>query len=230
MIEVIARDLPDLLAQLDGRTVEVGGAELTLATAGREVVRLEPDWRTELLAIITDPNVAYILMLIGIYGIIFEFYSPGLALPGVVGAICLLLALYAFQVLPVTMPASALIGLGIALMIGEMLLPSFGTLGIGGIVAFVVGSIMLMDTDLPGFGIAWQVVGGMALAASTLLLLLIATLARSRKRPVVTGQEEMIGSRGEVLDWTARAAGSGCMARSGRRAGRCGSPAAARSG
>ena len=202
VIEVIARDLPDLLAQLDGRTVEVGGAERPLATAGREVVRLEPDWRSELLAIITDPNVAYILMLIGIYGIIFEFYSPGLAFPGVVGAICLLLALYAFQVLPVSYAGLALIGLGIALMIGEMLLPSFGALGVGEIVAFVVGSIMLMDTDLPGFGIAWQVVGGMALAASTLLLLLIATLAQSRKRPVVSGQEEMIGSRGEVLDWT----------------------------
>ncbi len=201
VIELVAQDVPDLLAKLDGRTVAIAGGERRLETAGREVIRLAPDWRSELLAIITDPNVAYILMLVGIYGIIFEFYSPGLAFPGVVGVISLLLALYAFQVLPVNYAGLALIGLGIALMVGEMLMPSFGALGIGGIVAFVVGSIMLMDTDLPGFGIAWQVVGGVALGASALLMLLIAMLAQSQKRPVVTGQEEMIGSRGQVLDW-----------------------------
>ena len=127
------------------------------------MVTLEPDWRTELLALITNPNVAYILMLIGIYGIIFEFYNPGLAFPGVAGAISLLLALYAFQVLPVNYAGLALIALGLAMMVGEMLVPSFGALGIGGVVAFVVGSIMLMDTDAPGFGISWQVVGGVAL-------------------------------------------------------------------
>jgi len=201
VIDLIAVDLADLLAKVDGREVEIGGAVRTLETADRAIERLEPDWRTELLAIITNPNVAYILMLIGIYGIIFEFYSPGLAFPGVVGVICLLLALYAFQVLPVNYTGLALIGLGIALMAGEMALPSFGALGIGGIVAFVVGSIMLMDTDLPGFGIAWQVIAGVALGASSLLLLLMAVLARSRKRPVVTGEEEMIGSRARVLDW-----------------------------
>ena len=112
---------------------------------------IEPDWRTGCWRVITNPNVAYILMLIGIYGIIFEFYNPGMACPGVVGAISLLLALYAFQVLPVNYAGLALIGLGIALMIGEMLVPSFGALGIGGIVAFVVGSIMLIDTDAPGY-------------------------------------------------------------------------------
>jgi membrane-bound serine protease (ClpP class) len=202
VIDLIARDVPDLLAALDGRTIAIAGGERTLETEDLDLVTLEPDWRSELLAIITDPNVAYILMLIGIYGIIFEFYSPGLAFPGVVGVISLLLALYAFQVLPVNYAGLALIGLGVALMVGEMLMPSFGALGIGGIVAFVVGSIMLMDTDLPGFGIAWQVVGGVALGASALLMLLIAMLAQSQKRPVVSGQEDMIGSRGEVLDWT----------------------------
>ena len=201
VIDLMAVDLADLLAKLDGREVEIGGAVRTLETADRTIERLEPDWRTELLAIITNPNVAYILMLIGIYGIIFEFYSPGLAFPGVVGVICLLLALYAFQVLPVNHAGLALIGLGIAMMAGEMVLPSFGALGIGGVVAFVVGSIMLMDTDLPGFGIAWQVIAGVALGASSLLLLLMAVLARSRTRPVVTGQEEMIGSHARVLDW-----------------------------
>ena len=140
-------------------------------------------------------------MLIGIYGIILEFYNPGMMFPGVVGAISLLLALYAFQVLPVNYAGLALIALGVAMMVGEMVMPSFGALGIGGIVAFVVGSIMLMDTDAPGFGISWQVIGGVALAAASLLLLLMTMLARSQRRPVMTGQEEMIGSRAQVIDW-----------------------------
>jgi membrane-bound serine protease (ClpP class) len=166
-------------------------------------VALEPDWRTELLSIVTNPNVAYILMLVGIYGIIFEFYSPGLVFPGVAGAICLLLALYAFQVLPVNYAGLALIGLGIALMVGEMVMPSFGSLGVGGVISFVVGSIMLMDTDAPGFGISWQVVGGVALGASLLLMLLMVMLGRSQRRAVVTGQEEMVGSVGQVTGWGA---------------------------
>ena len=201
VIEVVASDLEGLLEQLDGRRVEIRGEEVVLDTAAHEIVRYEPDWRTELLSLITNPNVAYILMLIGIYGIILEFYNPGMIFPGVVGAISLLLALFAFQVLPVNYAGLALIGLGIALMVGEMLMPSFGALGMGGIVAFVVGSIMLMDTDAPGFGISWQVVGGVSLAAASMLLLVMAMFARSRQRPVVTGQEEMVGSRAHVIDW-----------------------------
>jgi membrane-bound serine protease (ClpP class) len=201
VIDLIATDLDDLLTKLDGRTVALNGGELTLRTAEHEIMRFEPDWRTELLGIITNPNVAYILMLIGIYGIIFEFWNPGFVLPGVVGAISLLLALYAFQVLPVNYAGLALIALGIAMMVGEMLMPSFGALGVGGVVAFVVGSIMLMDTDAPGFGISWQLVGGTALAASASLLLLMALLARSHRGAVITGQEEMVGSRARVIDW-----------------------------
>jgi membrane-bound serine protease (ClpP class) len=201
VIDLIAHDLDDLLADIDGRTVEVAGGERTVETADATVVTLEPDWRTELLALLTNPNVAYILMLLGIYGIILEFYNPGMVFPGVTGAISLLLALYAFQVLPVNYAGLALIGLGLALMVSEMFLPAFGSLGIGGIVAFVVGSIMLMDTDAPGFGISWQVVGGMSLAAASLLMLLMWMLARSQRRPVVTGQEEMVGSRARVVDW-----------------------------
>jgi membrane-bound serine protease (ClpP class) len=201
VIDLIARDLDDLLAQIDGRTVEVAGGEATIETADATVVTLEPDWRTELLALITNPNVAYILMLIGIYGIILEFYNPGMVFPGVTGVISLLLALYAFQVLPVNYAGFALIGLGLALMVSEMFLPAFGSLGIGGVVAFVVGSIMLMDTDAPGFGISWQVIGGVSLAAASLLLLLMWMLTRSQRRPVVTGEEFMIGSRARVVDW-----------------------------
>jgi membrane-bound serine protease (ClpP class) len=201
VIDLMAEDVEDLLAKLDGRPITIGGEEVTLRTAEREFVALEPDWRTELLGIITNPNVAYILMLIGIYGIIFEFWNPGFVLPGVVGAISLLLALYAFQVLPVNYAGLALIALGIGMMVAEMFMPSFGALGFGGVVAFVVGSIMLMDTDAPGFGISLQLVGGVALAASTSLLLLMAVLARSHRGPVITGQEEMLGSRARVLDW-----------------------------
>jgi membrane-bound serine protease (ClpP class) len=201
VIDLIAADLDELLAAIDGRTVEAGGEEHTLETAEPTVVTFEPDWRTELLGLITNPNVAYILMLIGIYGIILEFYSPGMLFPGVTGAICLLLALYAFQALPVNYAGLALIGLGLALMIAEMLAPSFGALGIGGIIAFVAGSIMLMDTDAPGFGISWQVVGGVSLAAGTLLLSLMWLLARSQRQPVMTGREVMIGSSARVVSW-----------------------------
>ena len=139
-------------------------------------------------------------MLVGIYGIIFELWSPGFYLPGVAGAICLLLALYAFQVLPVNYAGLGLIVLGLAMMVAETLVPS-GALGIGGIIAFVAGSVMLIDTDAPGFGVAWQLIGGIALAAAALLLLMMTLMARSQSRPVATGQEEMIGSRGRVLDW-----------------------------
>jgi membrane-bound serine protease (ClpP class) len=201
VIDLIARDLDELLAKLDGRTVEVGGEEVVLATADAQIVTYEPDWRTELLGLITNPNVAYILMLIGIYGIIFEFYNPGMVAPGVAGVISLLLALYAFQVLPVNYAGLALIGVGIAMMIAEMMLPSFGALGIGGVVAFVVGSVMLMDTDAPGFGISWQVVGGVALSAAALLLLMLTMLSRSQRRAVVTGPEDMVGARARVIDW-----------------------------
>ncbi len=164
VIDLVADDVPGLLIKLDGREVTLQ-ARRRLETSGLVVQPLKPDWRTEFLAIITNPNVAYILMLIGIYGLLFEFYSPGLVGPGVIGGICLLLALYAFHVLPVDYTGLALTALGVALMAAEVFLPSFGILGIGGIAAFVIGSIMLMDTDVPGFTIAWQLVGSIALFA-----------------------------------------------------------------
>jgi membrane-bound serine protease (ClpP class) len=141
-------------------------------------------------------------MLIGIYGILFEFYSPGLFGPGIIGAICLILALYAFQVLPIDYGGLALTLLGVALIIVETLTPTFGVVGIGGIVAFVIGSVMLIDTDVPGFRIAWELIGGVALVAAILLLATLTMLMRSRRRAVVSGVEEMIGSSGEVRDWS----------------------------
>ncbi len=157
VIDLQARDLPDLLRQLDGRSLRVGERALTLATAGATVERQAPDWRARLLAVLTDPSVALILMMIGIYGLIFELANPGMALPGVLGGICLLLGLYALQMLPVNYAGLALIALGLAFMVGEAFVASFGVLGIGGIVSFVVGALILIDTEVPGYGIppAW---------------------------------------------------------------------------
>ncbi|MFO2170115.1 nodulation protein NfeD, partial [Pseudomonas aeruginosa] len=151
VIDLQARDLPDLLRQLDGRSLRVGERALTLATAGATVERQAPDWRARLLAVLTDPSVALILMMIGIYGLIFELANPGMALPGVLGGICLLLGLYALQMLPVNYAGLALIALGLAFMVGEAFVASFGVLGIGGIVSFVVGALILIDTEVPGY-------------------------------------------------------------------------------
>jgi membrane-bound serine protease (ClpP class) len=159
-----------------------------------------PDWRTELLQLVTNPNVAYLLMLIGIYGLLLEGYHPGAVLPGVVGAICLLLALFAFQVLSVNYAGLALIVLGVLLIVAESFVPSFGSLGLGGIVAFVIGSVMLLDRDVPGFSIAWQLIGAVALAASLLLLAIVTYVVRARRRPVVSGRELLLQERAEALE------------------------------
>lgn len=192
VIDVIATDLADLLRKIDGRVVKVSTGELRLATAGLAVEQVETDWRTRLLAVLTNPNVAYLLMLIGIYGLLLEGYNPGAVLPGVVGGICLLLALYAFQVLSVNYAGLALMLLGLALVVAEAFAPSFGALGIGGIAAFVIGSIILMDTGVPGFQIARSLIAGMALGGALLAMLIATYFTRSRRRPVVTGAEQLL--------------------------------------
>jgi membrane-bound serine protease (ClpP class) len=200
VIDLIAEDLQDLLQKLDGRTVTVGGREVTLATTGLVYERIDPDWRTKLLAVISNPTVAYILMLIGIYGLIFEGYNPGAVVPGVVGAISLLLALFAFQILPVNYAGLALIALGVILMIAEFMVPSFGALGLGGIVAFVFGSVILVDSDLPGYGVSIPLVGSIALTASLALLGTVWFAMRSRGRPVVSGAEELVGADAKAME------------------------------
>jgi membrane-bound serine protease (ClpP class) len=197
VIDVVAPDVPSLLKALDGKTIE----KRTLQTAGAELRPIEADWRTKVLAVITNPSVAYLLILVGIYALIFEFMNPGLILPGVVGAIALLIALYALHLLPVNYAGLALIFLGIAFMVAEAFLPSFGSLGIGGLIAFVLGSIMLIeDTELPGFEIPYALIGGVAVASAGFLIFVLGMLVRSRRRPVVSGREEMIGATGEALD------------------------------
>ncbi len=200
VIDVIAADVPQLLQRLDGRRVKVGGGEQVLATAGVTATAFEPDWRTRFLSVITDPSIAYVLILFGIYAILFEFSNPGMVLPGVVGAICMLISLYAFQMLPVNYAGLALIVLGVGLMAAEHFVPGFGVLGIGGIVAFVIGSIMLIDTDAPGFRIPWPLIAGAAAASALFLMLVLSLAVRARARPVVSGREQMLGASGEVLE------------------------------
>ena len=202
VIDVVAGDVSALLKQVHGRTVKVVDGERVLDTEGAQTVRIEPDWRARFLGIITDPNVAYILLLIGIYGLFFEFSNPGFVLPGVVGAICLVLAMFAFQMLPVNYAGLALIALGIAFMVAEAFIPSFGALGIGGVVAFVIGSVILIDSDIPGLQIAWPVIGAVAVASAGFLIFVIGMALKARRRPAVSGREEMIGALGEMLEDT----------------------------
>jgi len=201
VIDVIADDVPDLLRKIDGRTVKVAGKPERLATAGLDVVTAAADWRTELLAVITDPNVAFILMLIGVYGLIFEFLNPGAVAPGLIGSISLLVALYALNLLPINYAGAALVLLGIGLMVAEAHIGSFGVIGVGGIVAFVIGAIMMFPSGAPGFTLSLSVVGAATVATAALFLLVLTMLLRSRRRPVVTGKEGLLGAEGETVAW-----------------------------
>jgi membrane-bound serine protease (ClpP class) len=201
VIDVIAGDIPDLLRQIDGRTVTVAGKPRLLATAGLKVAAVPPDWRTDLLALVTNPNVAFILMLIGVYGLILEFFNPGAVAPGVIGAISLLVALYALALLPVNYAGAALVFVGIGLMVAEAHIGAFGAIGVGGIAAFVIGSLLMFPSRAPGLELSNAVVIGTAVGSVVLLILILAALLRSRKRPVVTGNEALIGAAGEAVSW-----------------------------
>jgi len=200
VVDLIAADMGQLLEVLDGRTIALDSGDVELRTAGMVITRSAPDWRTELLAVITSPSVAYMLLLAGIYGLMFEGYNPGAILPGVVGAICLLLALYAFQVLPVNYAGLGLMVLGVVLMIAEVFVPSFGALGIGGVIAFVVGSVILMDTDVPGFGLPTTLIASVALVGGTAMMGIVWFAVRATRQPIVSGREQMIGAPAEALE------------------------------
>jgi len=200
VIDLVAEDVPSLLRQLDGRKLEVPGGERVLQTAGVAATAVEPDWRTRFLSVITDPSIAYILILAGFYALVFEFYNPGLVFPGVAGAICVLIALYAFHMLPVNYAGLALMLVGIAFGVAELFFPAYGSLGIGGAIAFVIGSVILIDTDIPGYGISLPLVLGIAAASAVFLFLVVGMAVKARTRPVVSGREELIGASGEVLE------------------------------
>ena len=202
VIDIVATDLTDLLKQLDGRQLNVKGRSVTLDTDGLIIERITPDWRSSVLAIITNPNIAYVLMLVGIYGLIMEFSNPGSILPGVVGTISLLLALYAFQVLPINYAGLALLGIGLAFIVSELFVTSGGILGLGGVVAFTVGSIMLFDDEY--IAVSLPLIGGTALVAAGFMLWILRKFATLRHRQVVSGAEYMIGRSGEVIDGFSR--------------------------
>ena len=198
VIELIAFDVADLVHKLDGHEVSVRDGRHTLATANLAIEHLAPDWHNRILAALANPQVALILMMIGIYGLFFEFTSPGFGVPGVAGAIALLVALYAFQLLPVNWAGVLLVAVGAALMLAEAFLPSFGLLGIGGILAFIVGGLFLMNTEAPGFGVPLALIIGFALASAVIVLGIGKLAVRSQRRPVVSGREGMIGAHGTV--------------------------------
>lgn len=203
VVDVVAKDIAELLWQIDGRSITTAAGEMRLETKGRSVVVLERDWKMQLMSAITDPNIALILLMIGIYGILFEFWSPGAIAPGVIGGISLIVALTALSVLPVNFAGLALLLLGIALMVAEKFSPGFGVMGLGGIAAFVVGALFLFDpaqSDIP-IRVSWQVVAGMAALSGAFFAGVLGFAVKARQRPVRTGSEDMIGSSGEVVSW-----------------------------
>lgn len=204
VIEIVASDMNELLAAIDGRTVKIGNSERTLATKGAAQSVIQPDWRTRLLGVISDPNVAFILLMIGFYGIVLEFWHPGTLVPGTVGAISIILALIALSALPVHYGALGLLVLGMALMVGEAFTPGVGILGAGGLLAFIVGAIFLFDGS--GWDIdvrlSWPVIAGTTLTTAVVVFGIVGAAARAYQRPPQTGAEELIGSRAEVIDWS----------------------------
>src|ERR1700682_3975511 len=200
VIDLTARDVPELLSKLDGRKVTTAGGERTLATAGAMLITAEIDWRTGFLGVITGPGVALILLMIGVYGLFFEFWNPGLALPGVVGAVCLLIGLFALQMLPVNYAGLALILLGLSFMVAEVFFPAFGSLGAGGIIAFTVGAVMLIDPEVPGFGVPFGLIAILVTVTALFVFFVAALALKARRRPIITGHEALIGSIGVALD------------------------------
>jgi membrane-bound serine protease (ClpP class) len=201
--DIVARNVDDLLSQADGRSVTTAAGDVRLATKGRSVVEIKPDWKMQLMAVISDPNIALILLMIGIYGILFEFWSPGAVAPGVIGGVCLIVGLTALSVLPVNYSGLALLMFGIALMAAEALSPGFGIMGMGGLVAFALGALFLFDpaqSDIP-VAVSWQVVAGAAVLSAAFFAGILGFAAKARHRPVRTGVEQMIGSIGVVMDW-----------------------------
>ncbi|RXH35636.1 MULTISPECIES: nodulation protein NfeD [Bradyrhizobium] len=201
VIDLVARDPADLLRQIDGRVVEIaGGGSRRLATKDAVVEVVDPGWISRFLAVITDPNVAFILLMVGIYGLIFEFMSPGAVAPGVVGTICLLIGLYALNLLPINYAGLGLMLIGIALLAVEAFNPTV-VVGLGGVVAFVLGAIMLIRVEAPGYRLSWTVIAIVAATFTGFILVVLGALRRAGKGPARVGAQAMQGLSAEVLDW-----------------------------
>jgi membrane-bound serine protease (ClpP class) len=200
VIDVVATDVADLVKKVDGRAIKFGDGTTTLALSGATITSIAPNWKEQILGTISDPNIALLLMMAGVYGLLFEFMSPGTAVPGVVGSIALLLGLYGLALLPVNYVAVALLLLGLGMMVAEAFLPTFGVIGVGGIVAFVAGLLFLIDAEIPGFTVSWGLVVPIALANALALVAIGAFALRSRRRPPVAGSEAMVGTPVEALE------------------------------
>lgn len=200
VIDLIAENPEQLLQRLDGKQTMINGLQVTLALSGSKLVAKLPDWRNQFIKTITDPNIAYILMLIGIYGLLLEFYSPGVGVAGITGAISLFIAFYAFQLLPVSFVGVGLLALGISLMVVESFAPSFGVLGIGGLIAFVLGSIFLIDTEQSQFQVSLPLIAAVAFMSAMFLVFVLGFLWRARNNKIVSGLEEILGARVLVTD------------------------------
>ncbi|MDM0017695.1 NfeD family protein [Variovorax saccharolyticus] len=201
VITLIAQDVADLLRQADGREVRTVLGEVRLATRHAQVLVFDADWRSRVLSVITEPSLALVLMMLGIYALLFEFSNPGFVLPGVMGAICLVLALFGLQMLPVSYAGLGLIFLGVAFLVAEAYLPSFGALGVGGIVAFSIGAVLLIDNDTPGFGVPLWLVGVLAVVSAAFVLLVAGIAAKTRRRPLVLGVATLVGATGELVEF-----------------------------
>lgn len=198
VIDFVAPSIPNLLKMVNGKTVTINNASTIINTKNAELVYVYPSWRNKILSVITDPSIAYVLLMIGVYGLFFEFMSPGYVVPGVMGAISLFLALYAFQLLPINYAGFILVILGVIFMVAECFLPAFGAIGFGGIVSFIIGSFLLFDTDVPGFALPWQLITGISIITALFLIGAIQLILRSRRRPVVSGTETLIGKSGTI--------------------------------
>ncbi|MEM8767065.1 MAG: nodulation protein NfeD [Pseudomonadota bacterium] len=199
-VDLMAADLPALLLALDGREVALRDGLVTLETADAGIYRVESDWKHDLLELITDPTIAYGLLIFGIYGLILEFYNPGMIFPSVIGIVCLLLGAYGLQMLPVNYAALALIFVGIGMMVGEVFTPTMGALGIAGVVAFVFGSLMLLDTQSPEFGLPLAVIAAFTVSTAAVMFIAVGAALRARHGPVKTGHQAMLGATVEVID------------------------------
>jgi membrane-bound serine protease (ClpP class) len=200
VVDLTAVDIPGLLQQLDGRNVNAAGADHMLHTIGAPVIMWAADWHDRILSMITNPSIALILALIGFYGLFFEFSNPGLVFPGVAGAVCLLVAAYAFHLLPINFAGLALIIVGVGFMVAEVFLPTYGSLGIGGLIAFAAGALMLIDTTAGGFAIPWPLIAILAVVTLGFLVAVVRMALRARQAPIVSGVTTLVGADGEMLE------------------------------
>jgi len=201
VVDLVAPDVQDLLRQLDGREVRTASGVQQLHTRDAPIVRFEQDWRSRLLATIANPSLALLLLTVGFYGLLFEFMTPGLVAPGVIGAICILVALFALQMLPVNYAGVALILLGIGFLVAEAFVPSVGVLGLGGVVSFALGAAVLIDSDSPGWGIPVPLIAMLSVGSAVFVIAVAGMAARARRRPVVTGAATLVSASGELLEF-----------------------------